>query len=116
MAGLRRSVVRDLAEIERQVGEFKRDLTDRLNRLGPLARRGTRRASREAGEYVSDFAHRFRDGATSVRSLTDEAARFSGNTLRRIGDEIEQRPLLAVALVAGIALLVLGLAARRRTD
>jgi hypothetical protein len=109
-------MARDLAEIERHVGAFKRDLVDRLNRLTPMARRGTWRASREARHYVSDVAHRLRDGAGSVASLTDDAARLSGNVVRRIGDEIEHRPLLAVAVAAGIALLLLGIIARSRSE
>ena len=111
---LGRSVSRDIAEVERQVGQLRRDLEHRLSHLNTLTRRGAHRASRQASYYAADVADRFRDSANSpLRSLTDDAARLGGRALRRIGDEVEQRPLLTIAIGAGIALLVVGLVARR---
>ena len=111
-----RSVSRDIAELERQVGQFKRDFENRLSRLNTMTRRGATRASRQASTYAADVADRFRDSADSIRSLTDDAARLSGRALRKIGDEVEQRPLLTLAVAVGIALVVMGLFARRHAE
>jgi ElaB/YqjD/DUF883 family membrane-anchored ribosome-binding protein len=116
MLGSGRSMSRDIAEVERQVGQLRRDLEHRLSHLNTLTRRRATRASRQASHYAADIADRFRDSAGSIRSLTDDAARFSGNALRRIGDEVEQRPLLTLAIGVGIALLVMGLVARRHAE
>jgi ElaB/YqjD/DUF883 family membrane-anchored ribosome-binding protein len=113
---LGRSVSRDIAEVERQVGQLRRDLEHRLSHLNTLTRRGAHRASRQASYYAADVADRFRDSADTLRSLTDDAARLGGRALRRVGDEVEQRPLLTIAIGVGIALLVMGLVARRHAE
>ena len=50
-----------------------------------------------------------RNGASSV---SDEASRLSGDAIKRIEDEIGQRPLLTLAIAAGIGFLA-GMAGRR---
>ena len=113
MARKTRSTSDDIAEIEREIAGLMRDLENRVGRLNTLARKGASHAATEASEYVSetlsDTAERLRNGAHTV---TDEAAQARHEALRRIEDEVEQRPLLTLAIAAGIGFLA-GMAGRR---
>jgi ElaB/YqjD/DUF883 family membrane-anchored ribosome-binding protein len=104
----------DIAEIEREIAQLMRDLETRVGRLNTLTRRGASNVASEAGEFLSDTmsqtAERLRNGANAV---TDEATRYGSEALRRIEDEVEQRPLLTLAIAAGIGFLA-GMAGRRR--
>jgi ElaB/YqjD/DUF883 family membrane-anchored ribosome-binding protein len=106
----------DITEIEREIGKLMQDLETRVSRLNTL--------TRKAGDYVSetlaetldrlrngasDATDRLRNGANAV---TDEAARLGGDALRRVEDEVAQRPLLTLAIAAGIGYLA-GMAGRR---
>lgn len=103
----------DILEIEREISQLMRDLETRVGRLNTLTRRGASHAASEAGDFVSetlsDTAERLRNGAHAV---TGEAARFGNDALRRIEDEVGQRPLLTLAIAAGIGFLA-GMAGRR---
>ncbi len=108
-----RNTSEDVAEIEREIGQLMRDLESRIGRLNTLTRRGASHAAHEASDYVtetlSDTADRLRNGA---HSMTDEAQKFGNEALRKIEDEVEQRPLLTLAIAAGIGFLA-GMAGRR---
>jgi ElaB/YqjD/DUF883 family membrane-anchored ribosome-binding protein len=103
----------DIVEIEREIAQLMRDLETRVGRLNTLSKRGAANAASQAGEFVSetlaDARERLRNGAHAV---TDEAARFGSDALRRVEEEIEQRPLLTLAIAAGIGFLA-GMAGRR---
>lgn len=103
----------DLADIEREISQLMRDIETRVSRLNSLTRRGASHAASEAGDFVSDTlsesAERLRNGANAV---TDEAARLGSDALRRVEDEVGQRPLLTLAIAAGIGFLA-GMAGRR---
>jgi ElaB/YqjD/DUF883 family membrane-anchored ribosome-binding protein len=58
---------------------------------------------------VPDAADSVRNGADA---MSDEAARMTGDAVRRIEDEVGQRPLLTLAIAAGIGFLA-GMAGRR---
>lgn len=75
------------------VSDFAADTLDRLmNRI-----RGT----------VSSFADTARDTAAGVsQSVADEAARIGSDALKKLSDEIEHRPLLMVAIAAGIGFIL----------
>jgi len=102
-----------IAELEREISKLMRDLEQRVGRLNTLTKRGTSHAADEATEYISDTlseaAERLRN---SANAMTDEAARTGSEALRRIEEEIEQRPLLTLAIAAGIGFLA-GMAGRR---
>jgi ElaB/YqjD/DUF883 family membrane-anchored ribosome-binding protein len=115
-ASTSRAIAADVAEIERRL----RSLEKRLQRTGGAVSAGAVQAVDRAGEVVAsalgDMAERFRGGA---RSVSDEASKFGhgaarvGNdAVRWIADEVERRPLTAIAVVAGIGILV-GLSSRR---
>jgi len=107
------TVSEDIADIEREIGQLMHDIEARIGRLNALAKRSAKGAAEDASEFisdtVSDAADRMRNGANSV---SDEAARLSGDAVKRIEDEIGQRPLLTLAIAAGIGFLA-GMAGRR---
>lgn len=124
MARKNNTISNDITEIEREISHLMRDLETRVGRLNTLTRRGATDAANGAGEYVSDAladaAERMRNGATEaadrVRSganaVTEEASRLGGEALHKIENEINQRPLLTLAVAAGIGFLA-GMAGRR---
>ena len=103
----------DIVSIEREIGQLMHDIEARVGKLNALARRSAKDAAEGAGEYVSetvsDAADRVRNGA---HAMSDEAARVGGDAIKRIEDEIGQRPLLTLAIAAGIGFLA-GMAGRR---
>jgi ElaB/YqjD/DUF883 family membrane-anchored ribosome-binding protein len=113
MARKSRSTSDDIADIEREIAGLMHDLENRVGRLNTLSRKGASHAAHEASDHVSETltetAERLRNGAHAV---SDEAAKFGTDALRKIEDEIEQRPLLTLAIAAGIGFLA-GMAGRR---
>jgi len=107
------TVSEDIANIEHEIGQLMHDIEARVGRLQALAKRSAKDAADNASEFVSetvsDAADRMRNGAHSV---SDEASRLSGDAIKRIEDEIGQRPLLTLAIAAGIGFLA-GMAGRR---
>jgi ElaB/YqjD/DUF883 family membrane-anchored ribosome-binding protein len=65
---------------------------------------------------LAEVIDRFRGGARSVGDeatrVGQEAARLGNNALRRLSDEVEHRPLMILAVAAGIGFLA-GLSQRR---
>ena len=117
----RRRRYRDVGELERVI----RSLENRLARLtsadnirssvsGATNQVGNvvTKASNQVGEMVADtlteVATKIRGGATSVTG----AARLGSGAMQRIGEELERRPLMTVAVALGIGFLA-GLAGRR---
>ena len=113
MARKNSSSITDISEIEREIAQLMRDLETRVGRLNTLTKRGASKVASEAGEFISgtmsQTAERLSNGAHVV---TDEATRYGSEALRRIEDEVEQRPLLTLAIAAGIGFLA-GMAGRR---
>lgn len=113
MARKARSTSEDITEIEREISGLMRDIEDRVGRLNSLTRQSASHAAGEAGDYISETlagtADRLRNGAHAVG---DEASRLGSDALRRVEDEVEQRPLLTLAIAAGIGFLA-GMAGRR---
>jgi len=103
----------DIVEIEQEIAQLMRDLETRVGRLNTLTKRGAANAASQAGEFVSETLaearEKLRNGAYAV---TGEATRLGGDALRRVEEEVEQRPLLTLAIAAGIGFLA-GMAGRR---
>jgi ElaB/YqjD/DUF883 family membrane-anchored ribosome-binding protein len=103
----------DIVNIERELGQLMADIETRVSRLNALTKKSATHAANGASEFVSetisDATDRVRNGASA---MTDEAARLSGDALRKIEDEVGQRPLLTLAIAAGIGFLA-GMANRR---
>jgi ElaB/YqjD/DUF883 family membrane-anchored ribosome-binding protein len=107
------TVSEDIVSIEREIGQLMHDIEARVGKLQALAKRSAKDAADGATEFVSDTvsnaADNVRNGANVV---SDEAARMTGDAIRRIEDEVGQRPLLTLAIAAGIGFLA-GMAGRR---
>lgn len=110
----------DIVKIEREIAQLMQDLETRVGRLNTLTKRtaanaanGAAHAASDASDFVSDTLNdtleRLKNGANGVG---DEAAKFGNEALKRIEDEVEQRPLLTLAIAAGIGFLA-GVAGRR---
>jgi ElaB/YqjD/DUF883 family membrane-anchored ribosome-binding protein len=103
----------EIAAIEDLMG----DLEKRLRRLASTARREGAGASGEVGDFVTEALDRImarvRESASGVsQSVADEASRIGSDTFKKLTDEVEHRPLLMLAVAAGIGFLA-GLANRR---
>lgn len=103
----------EIAAIE----ELMRDLEKRLRRLSGAARSEASGASEEVGDFVSDalarIKERVRESAAGVsETVANEASRIGTDAFKKLTDEVEHRPLLMLAVAAGIGFLV-GLANRR---
>ncbi len=103
----------EIAAIE----DLMADLEKRLRRLSDTARRETSGASSDIRDFVSDalgsIMKRVRESAAGVgETVADEATRYGSDAVKKLTDEVEQRPLIMLAAAAGIGFLV-GLANRR---
>ena len=106
----------DLADIERRMHTLERS----VQRVAGRASASVAQATDHAGEAIvaalGDVIDRFRGGARSVGDeatrFGHEAARLGNNALRRLSDEVEHRPLMILAVAAGLGFLA-GLAGRR---
>lgn len=107
------TISEDIANIEREIGHLMEDIEARLGKLNTLARRSAKDAADTASEFVSDTVSDAADRAKSgAYAVTDGAARLGSDALRKIEDEVGQRPLLTLAVAAGIGFLA-GMAGRR---
>jgi ElaB/YqjD/DUF883 family membrane-anchored ribosome-binding protein len=103
----------EIAAIEDLMG----DLEKRLRRLSGSARRETSGASGDVRDFVGEalerIMHRARDSASdATSSVADEATRIGIDAFKKVTDEVEHRPLIMLAIAAGIGFLA-GLANRR---
>jgi len=100
------------------------DLEERLSRLSRNAARASMSAPHTVGRIsdavaaaLADVTHRFRGRARAAGEeaghLSDDALNFSNDALRKLTREVEHRPLLALAIAAGIGALTVMIFARR---
>jgi ElaB/YqjD/DUF883 family membrane-anchored ribosome-binding protein len=106
------TVAEDVANIEREIGELMHDIEMRVGKLNALARRSAKAAAGETTNFLSDAMADAAD-RTRAGAMSDEAARLGGNALRRIENQVGHRPLLTLAVAAGIGFLA-GMAGRRQ--
>ena len=93
------------------------DLEKRLRRLSSATRREVSGASGEVSEFVNDalsgIMSRVRQRADSIGEMVGEqSSRIGGEAVKKIAEEVEERPLLMLGIAAGIGFLF-GLANRR---
>jgi ElaB/YqjD/DUF883 family membrane-anchored ribosome-binding protein len=89
------------------------DLENRLRRLQGSVKREASGATGDVSAFVTetlnDIAQRVREGGHQV---TGDAVKLGTDTLKKITDEVEQRPLLVLAVAAGVG-FVLGMLQNR---
>jgi ElaB/YqjD/DUF883 family membrane-anchored ribosome-binding protein len=99
----------------REIDGRLRALERHLQRVGSRTSTNAAVAAEGIGEAVasalSSMAERLRGGATSVGS---EAAKIGNDALRRLSDEVENRPLVVLAVAVGVGILV-GLSFQRHS-
>jgi ElaB/YqjD/DUF883 family membrane-anchored ribosome-binding protein len=99
----------------REIDGRLRALERHLQRVGTRTSTNAALAAEGIGESVasalSSMAERLRGGATSVGS---EAAKIGNDALRRLSDEVENRPLVVLAVAVGVGILV-GLSFQRHS-
>jgi ElaB/YqjD/DUF883 family membrane-anchored ribosome-binding protein len=108
-----KSNAEEIAAIEDLLG----DLEKRLRRLSSVTKREVSGASEEVSDFVSDalagIMERVRESAENIgETVSDQASRVGANTVKKITDEVEQRPLVMLSIAAGLGFLV-GMANRR---
>jgi ElaB/YqjD/DUF883 family membrane-anchored ribosome-binding protein len=112
---------RDVSELDRVIRSLENrvaQLTSRnairstvsgaTNQVGSAVTRASNQVGEMVADRLADVATKLRGGAASVTG----AARLGSGAIQRIGDELERRPLMTVAIAIGIGFLA-GLAGRR---
>ena len=97
------------------------DLEQRLTRLSRIASRATPGAVDRVSDVIvsalNDMADRFRRPSRKfgreASELGNEALRIGNDALRKLTREVEQRPLLLLAVAVGVGALAVGLLSRR---
>jgi ElaB/YqjD/DUF883 family membrane-anchored ribosome-binding protein len=92
------------------IQDLMEDLEKRLGRLSGNAKREASGASNDIHDFVNDalgsIMERVREGTNSVsQSVADKAIDFGSDTLKKITDEVEQRPFAMLAIAVGIGFL-----------
>lgn len=106
-----------IAELESLVQDLEQRLTRLSRRLSSDAPRAVDRVGDAVAAALGEIADRFRGRARSLGKdathLSDEAMEFGNDALRRLSREVEQRPLIVLAVAVGVGALAAGLLARR---
>lgn len=96
----------DIAAMQAEVRQLMTDLEDRIERLNMLTKRGAEHAVDGVNELVVGAV----TGATklvreSAETVTDDATKFSSQAIREVAAQIDKRPLLTLAIAAGIGFI-----------
>jgi len=108
---MQRAVSEDVNAMRAEVDDMIASLEQRIARINALTKQGAGHAADGMNELVlnaisgltGQVANRAKDNA---RSMSDEVAKFGTNALRRAVREIDRRPLLTVAIAAGVGFIV----------
>jgi ElaB/YqjD/DUF883 family membrane-anchored ribosome-binding protein len=103
----------EVAAIEDLLGELEK----RLQRLAGTARREVSGAGGDVSDFVSEalsgIMDRMRESAVNAgQSVGEQATRVGAKAVKTITDEVEERPLVMLAIAAGVGFLF-GIANRR---
>lgn len=110
------AVAGDIAAMRAEVADMIASLDRRIDRMNRLTKRGANHAAESANDIVlgaiSSMTGRVTENAqANAQAASDEVARFGHQAIRRVVREIDQRPLLTLAIAAGIGFIA-GLARR----
>jgi ElaB/YqjD/DUF883 family membrane-anchored ribosome-binding protein len=113
-------VERRLAALEKRLnkaaGRTSSNISSGMSQATDRMSQATDRIGEVVASALADVADRFRGGGRTVGAevshLGHEAARVGNDALRRLSDEVEHRPLMLLAIAAGVGFLA-GIAGRR---
>lgn len=113
---MRNAVGDDVAAMRAEVDDMIASLEQRIQRLNQLTKRGAAHATEGANDVLLNTisgltGHVASSVQANAQSMSDDVARMGNHALRRVVKEIDQRPLLTLAIAAGIGFLA-GLARR----
>jgi ElaB/YqjD/DUF883 family membrane-anchored ribosome-binding protein len=121
MLAVRSGVSGDVNAMQAEIRHLAGDLQDRLNRLNAITRKGASHASGSVQDFIAETLDSLTSRAVSQLAepiqekfgdLTDEATRMSNKALKRVTREVDKRPLLTLAIAAGVGYLA-GMAMKR---
>jgi ElaB/YqjD/DUF883 family membrane-anchored ribosome-binding protein len=106
----------DIAAMRAEVADMIASLDERITRLNTLTKQGASHAAESANDIVLGALSGLTGRATSqaqagIASASDEVAKFGTQAVNRFVREIDKRPLLTLAIAAGIGFIA-GLARR----
>lgn len=109
-SGYSRAVSADIGDVEQRLRALER----RLEAIGSRSAAGATQAVDHVGDVIastlSGVVEALRGRANSmgddVAKLGGEAAKLGDRALRRLADEVEHRPLITLAVAAGVGILV----------
>ena len=106
-----------IADLERLVRDLEKRLTLLSRRAASDAPHAVDRVGEAVASALGEIADRFRGRARSfgkdATAFSDEALEFGNDALRKLTREVEQRPLVVLAVALGVGVLAAGLFARR---
>jgi len=113
-----RILAADIADIERRMQMLEK----RAQRTAGRASAGVAQAAEQVGDAnlpaLAEVIDRFRGRAHAVGDeatrFGHEAARLGNTALRRLSDEVEHRPLMILAIAAGVGFLAAAAVVGRR--
>jgi ElaB/YqjD/DUF883 family membrane-anchored ribosome-binding protein len=110
------AVAGDIAAMRAEVADMIASLDERIARLNSLTKQGASHAAQSANDIVLNALSGLTGRATEqaqagIASASDEVAKFGSQAVNRFVREIDKRPLLTLAIAAGIGFIA-GLARR----
>lgn len=110
------AVADDVAAMRAEVADMIASLDKRITRLNQLTKQGANHAAESANDIVLSAISGLTGRATEqaqagVASASDEVAKFGTQAVKRFVREVDKRPLLTLAIAAGIGFIA-GLARR----
>jgi ElaB/YqjD/DUF883 family membrane-anchored ribosome-binding protein len=114
------------SQLERLADSASRSVSDAAGRTSAGVAETSERVGAAVAAALADIAERFRGSSRAASETTarlgseaarygneaaKEAAKIGNDAVRRLVDEVERRPLMTLAVAAGVGLLV-GLAGR----
>ena len=122
LLAVRNGMSGDVNAMQSEIRHLASDLQDRLNRLNSISRKGAAHAGEGVQDFIADTLDSFAGKAVSqltsgmqerVTDFTDEATKMSNKAIKRVSREIDRRPLLTLAIAAGVGYLA-GMAMQNR--
>ena len=106
----------DVAAMRAEIDDMIASLEERIQKFNQITKLGAAHATEGANDVLLNAISGLTGQMTgrvqsTAESVSDDVARFGGQALKRVVTEIDKRPLLTLAIAAGIGFLA-GLARR----